>query len=240
MALAEELAAEVDRLFKSQWNFTKGRQVPTSDTSITFKNDGTHITATVLYADLADSTILVDQKPDWFAAEVYKAFLACAGKIVRSEGGEITAYDGDRIMAVYIGADQHDRAIRTAQKINAAVMFIINPALQTYPHAAGRGYVMKHVCGIDTSQLLVAKIGVRNASDLVWVGRAANYAAKLASEDDAFPTWVTWDAYEAATDRVKLEGGVGRNLWEPAFATKIPDQFLVMRSTSHWRVDGKV
>lgn len=240
MALSDDLTAEVSRLFKSEWNFTKGRVVPTSDTSITFKNDGSQINATVLYADLADSTILVDTKPDWFAAEIYKAFLACAGKIIKAEGGEITAYDGDRVMAVYIGADQYDRAIRTAQKINAAVLFVINPALQTYPHASGNGYVLKHVCGIDTSQLLVAKIGVRDASDFVWVGRAANYAAKLASEDDAFPTWVTWDAYAAATDRVKLVGGVGENLWQPAFATKIPGQFLVMRSTSHWTVDGKV
>ncbi len=30
---------------------------------------------------------------------LYKAYLHCAAKIISNEGGEITAYDGDRIMA---------------------------------------------------------------------------------------------------------------------------------------------
>jgi len=34
---------------------------------------------------------------------IYKTFLHCAAKIIRSHKGVITAYDGDRIIAVYIG-----------------------------------------------------------------------------------------------------------------------------------------
>jgi hypothetical protein len=48
----------------------------------------------VLYADLADSTKLVDEYQRPFAAEIYKTFLHCAGKIIRAEDGTITAYDG--------------------------------------------------------------------------------------------------------------------------------------------------
>lgn len=235
MGIKEDLEADVSRLFSSAWNITNGRVVPTSDTSITFKNDGTKIKATVLYADLADSTVLVDTKPDWFAAEMYKAFLACAGKLVRAEGGEITAYDGDRIMAVFIGADQHDCAVRAAQKINWAVLNIIRPGVAEYLDLKHRDYVLRHVVGIDTSELLVAKIGVRDNSDLVWVGRAANHAAKLASEDDAFQTYITADVYAGMTDRVRLVGGNGADLWHAVYSEKLPGQ-VVYRSNSYWTI----
>ena len=61
------------------------------------------IEGTVLYADLDSSTNLVDEYKPQFAAEMYKTYLHCAAKIIRSEGGTITSYDWDRIMAVYVG-----------------------------------------------------------------------------------------------------------------------------------------
>jgi class 3 adenylate cyclase len=51
-----------------------------------------------------------------FAAEIYKTFLHCAAKIIRSEDGVITAYDGDRIMAVFIGNAKNTSAVRAALK----------------------------------------------------------------------------------------------------------------------------
>lgn len=139
-----------------------------SDDSLKLGNDAVQLDATVLYADLADSTKLVDGRSASFAAEIYKTFLHCAARIVRSESGIITAYDGDRIMAVYIGGAKNTSAVRTALKINHAVSFIINPAkgLQ-YPNET---YALKHVVGIDSSKLFVARTGVRGANDLVWVG----------------------------------------------------------------------
>ena len=51
-----------------------------------------------------------------------------AARIIGSDGGDITAYDGDRIMAVYTGKKRNDKAVRSALKINFAVREIINPA----------------------------------------------------------------------------------------------------------------
>ena len=52
------------------------------------------------------------------------------GEIIRSEGGEITAYDGDRIMAVYIGDTKNTSAVQTAMKTYYAVDQIVMPALK--------------------------------------------------------------------------------------------------------------
>lgn len=227
------LSADVDALLNTQWSTRDGRVVP-DESSVTLGNDGVKITATVLYADLADSTIMVDTYPAWFAAEMYKAFLVCAAKIIRSEGGTITSYDGDRIMAVFLGELMSDRAIRSAQKINWAVLYIIRPKVTArYPNAA---FVLKHVCGVDCSELLAAKTGARNANDLVWVGPAANYAAKLSAMDDAWSTYTSFGVWQSASDRVRLTGGHGDDLFEPAYWPG-RGETLMMRSNSQWAID---
>jgi hypothetical protein len=48
--------------------------------------------AAVLYADLAESTGMVQKYVPLFSAEIYKTFLYAAAKVIRFEGGTITAY----------------------------------------------------------------------------------------------------------------------------------------------------
>src|SRR5690349_18620058 len=109
MGLKAELESEVAKVFQTQWTSRDGTVVP-DDQSVKLGNDAVKLTATVLYADLADSTRMVAAKTQMYSAEVYKTFLHCAAKIIRSQGGVITAYDGDRIMAVYIGDSKNTSA----------------------------------------------------------------------------------------------------------------------------------
>ena len=178
MGLGEDLKSEVLKVLQEEWSEREGRVVPDSD-DLKLSNDAVTLDGTVLYADLDDSTKLVDTKKPWFAAETYKCYLVCAARIIRSEGGEITSYDGDRIMAVFIGDTKNSSAARAALKVNFAVQKVINPAIrEEYPKTS---YSIKHVVGIDTSSLFVARTGIRGANDLVWVGRAANYDSLVKS-----------------------------------------------------------
>ena len=127
MSFYESLRQEVTKIFKQTWTERDGIKVPDSD-DIGLGNVAVKLDATVLYADISNSTRLVDLFPNYFAAEIYKSFLHCAAKIIRAEGGSITAYDGDRIMAVFIGNSKNTAAARTALKINYARQKIINPA----------------------------------------------------------------------------------------------------------------
>ena len=172
MGLKEDLTAEVRAFAVQNWgDIPNGYVVPTAD-SLTFANTGIHVNACVLYADLHRSTEMVDSLTEMHAAERYKAFLKCAAKIIKANDGTITAYDGDRVMGIYLGADKATRSIKTAFELNYAVQNIINPIfLAQYAHAQ---LSLRHTVGIDFGQLLVAKVGVRVDSDLVWVGPAAN------------------------------------------------------------------
>jgi len=208
VALKDDLETKVKAIFNDQWTTRNGTVVP-SDTSIGLGNDAVKIKAAVLYADLADSTQLVDGYKDWFAAAIYKSFLHCAAKIILAEGGAITAYDGDRIMAVFLGEDKESVAARTALKINWASKNIVQAKKDAkWPNDKFKLY---HVCGIDTSDLFVAKTGVRGSNDLVWVGRSANYAAKLSALDHNKATWITKAVYDALSDKSKYSNG--KDMW---------------------------
>ena len=89
---------------------------------------------------------------------------------------------------------------------------IINPAIKSlYPD---RTYEVKQSVGIDTSPLFVARTGIRGSNDLVWVGGAANYAAKLCSlRSGNYCSWITEAIYDGIHSSAKF-GTNGTNMWE--------------------------
>lgn len=231
MKNATELTALVKDIFNTKWATREGRVVPEA-TDIKLGNDAVTLDGTVLYADLADSTGLVQGYKDWFAAEVYKAYLMCASEMIRGNGGAITAFDGDRVMGVFIGDNKNSAAAKCALQINYSVTQIINPEIKAkYPTSA---YEVKQAVGIDTSSLFVAKTGVRGDNDLVWVGRAANYAAKLCTlRDGVFASIITSEVYNKLGDTSKYGGDPKQDMW-----TKFTWQetgLTAYRSSWHWK-----
>lgn len=230
MSLGDDLKTDVANIFRQAWTSRDGQKVPEPD-DLRLSNNTVKLNATVLYADLAESTQLVNKYLPEFAAEIYKTYLHCAAKIIRSEGGAITAYDGDRIMAVFIGDYKNTSAVRAALKINYAVKHIINPALKNQYKKTE--YVVKQTVGIDTSSLSVARTGIRGSNDLVWVGRAANYAAKLSSLSSGYPTWITSEVYKKMKGECKFTKGVP--MWEKRTWTAM-DGHIIYRSTWWWNI----
>ena len=225
MSLCDDLKADITKIFKDAWSTREGRKVP-DQSDIQLGNDAVKLEGTVLYADLAKSTHLVKKKKAFFAAEMYKSYLHCSAKIIRSQGGIITSYDGDRIMAVFIGDSKNTSAVKASLRINYIVRDVINPAiLNQYPNTDFR---MRQTVGIDTSSLFVARTGIRGSNDLVWVGRAANYAAKLTELTSDFPSWITHSVYKMLHKSVKYTDG--KSMWEARSWTSM-DNFPIYRSS---------
>lgn len=202
---------EIKTILESPWETRQGRKVPETD-DVSLENQGVGLTGTVLYADMADSTDLVDGYKPWFAAEIYKSYLAGACRVIRDRGGVITAFDGDRVMAVFIGTNKNSAAARAALSINYLAREINKLVNQQYPSTA---YTLRQSVGIDTSELFVARIGIRNSNDLVWVGRAANYAAKLCAFGDSdYPTVITKEVYSKLSASSKYAGNPRKTMWE--------------------------
>jgi len=232
VALLQDLQTEVSTIFRDRWESTAGRVVPVPS-SVGLGNKAIEFdSVTVLYADLDGSTTMVDAKGWQFSAEIYKTYLHCAAKIVKAQGGDITAYDGDRIMALFIGENKCTRAVRAALQLNGAVVNVINPALRKQYTTSD--FVVRHVVGVDMSPIRAARTGVRGDNDLVWVGRAANYAAKLTSLSSSTPTWITADVFNTMADSVKFYEG--KAVWQPRTWTQM-DNHSVYCSSWYWGIN---
>jgi len=212
MTSLNDITKEIQEIFETKWERRDGQKVPDAE-DVQLGNDAVILEGTVLYADLADSTALVKGYKDWFAAEVYKTYLVSACRIIRNNNGVITAFDGDRVMAVFIGDNKNTSAARCALQINYIVQKILNEKLkETYPNSS---YQIHQAVGIDSSDLFVARTGLRGSNDLVWVGRAANYAAKLCSLREGFySSYITELVYNSLKDDVKYGGDSKKNMWE--------------------------
>jgi class 3 adenylate cyclase len=228
MPLKEELESECREIFRAQWKTRVGVKIPAAE-EILLGNQAVELDAVVLYADLTESTKLVDQHNWEFAGEVYKTFLRCSARIIKSMEGEVTAYDGDRVMGIFIGSYKNSNAIKAALKINAARIFILQPAIKDL----GKDYTVKHTVGIDASTIRAARTGVRGANDIVWIGKAANWAAKLCSVDNSYPTWITESVYKNCIEECRTTKG--NSMWEARQWTAM-NNALVYRSNWHWNI----
>lgn len=222
MGLLSDLKSEVEDVFSQTWEVAEAQVVP-EPKNLKLSNEARYFNrVTILYADLSGSTRLVDNSSWQIAGEIYKTYLLCAARIIRSLDGEITAYDGDRIMGVFMDGSQTSNAAKCGLQLNWAVKNILNPNFQAqYPK---ENYVIKQVVGIDTSEIRAARIGVRGGNDLVWIGRAANYAAKLTESRNDYPTWITDEAFGRLRDWAKFGGNPKRLMWEEFKWTQMKDR----------------
>jgi hypothetical protein len=117
MSVADDVRKEVKDILSTTFSERDVDEVPDTD-DVKLGNDAVNIDATVLYADLAESTAMVNGYRPWFAAMVYKSFLLSACRMIRNCDGTITAFDGDRVMGVFVGGLKNSNAAKAALQIN--------------------------------------------------------------------------------------------------------------------------
>lgn len=207
-----ELTTAVDSIVKTGWDLRVGQVIPETE-DITLGNAGVTLEATVLYADLADSTelALYDQE---IAAEVCKAYLVGTTRLIKAAGGEIRSFDGDRVMGVFMGKSKNTSAAKAALKINYFFTRVLEPAfLSFYAQLQDSPFKFAQSVGIDTGEIRAVRAGIRNSNDLVWVGRAPNIAAKLSSvREPHYSTYITEAVYDKLHDSAKRFDG--QDMWE--------------------------
>jgi class 3 adenylate cyclase len=233
MSIVEDIKKDVKEILESKWEKRDGIVVPETD-DIKLKNDAVCLKGTILYADLYDSTGLVNSYKDYFVAEIYKTYLVSACRLIRLNEGVVTAFDGDRVMAVFLGDSKNSNAAKTALNINYVVQDIINKLIkERYPNS---GYQIQQSVGIDTSDIFVARTGIRGSNDLVWVGRSANYAAKLCSlRESNYVTYITENVFNALNEETKYSHEPKICMWEK-YMWK--DQGIIVYRSNWWWSPG--
>ena len=206
-----DIASDTSSIFKTKWERRKGKIVPDSE-SVRLGNDAIEIEAAVLYADLASSTALVSGYKDYFAAEIIKSFLLASCSVIRNNEGEIVSFDGDRVMAIFIGDRKCTNAAKSGLQISSAINEINTCLKETYTKT---NYVVDYAVGIDVSDLFIIRTGIRGSNDLSWIGEAANTAAKLSQvRGRSEKVFITSSVYSRMADSSKYGGKENLCMWK--------------------------
>jgi hypothetical protein len=70
---------------------------------------------------------------------------------------------------------------------------------------------------------------------LVWVGRAANYASKLAALPETYSSYITADVYNNMHTSAKTSNGEGKEMWTPLTWNEFNDA-RIYGSSWRWTV----
>lgn len=237
MGLTDDISAAVTKVICSDWNSRKGTIVPSTD-SVALSNGAVEVDAVYLYADLADSTGLARDFTRTTAAKVIRAYLDGTCRVIRSCGGEIRSFDGDRVMAVFMGGTKNTAAADCALKIHYVVEKIVRPKVEAnLSSIKTQGFQVKHCVGVDTGTALIVRGGVRGHNDLVSIGRAPNVAAKLSDiRSGNYRSYITKDVFNSMLDRAKYSSGPEPKLmWDGPYTREVGGKEITVYKSTWWR-----
>ncbi|MNQ94599.1 hypothetical protein D3C85_1101210 [compost metagenome] len=117
-------------------------------------------------------------------------------------------------MGIFKGTTQNTDAVNCARKIDYVVFKIISPnAVKKFSSVSRNKITIKHCIGIDVGESRAVRAGVRNNNDLIWIGRAPSFAAKL-SDIREFPysVFISKPCFLKLAESAKKSGD--KNIWE--------------------------
>lgn len=207
MAWVDTLTSEIETILTTKWDERNGNVVPESN-DITLKDGAVKIEGTFLYADLAGSSGLAKLCPWSTTAKIIRAYLDCCTRSIRAHGGEVRSFDGDRVMAIFKGDSPNTSAARCAREIDWMVEKVLNPkANEKFESVQKNSIHIKHCVGIDTGTAVAVRAGIRNNNDLIWIGRAPSFAAKLSDvREYPYSVYITKACYDKLADSSKKTG----------------------------------
>ncbi|HYF04131.1 MAG TPA: adenylate/guanylate cyclase domain-containing protein [Patescibacteria group bacterium] len=229
MALLDTLTSEVDTILNITWDERSGNVIPET-TDVVLRNGAVKIEATFLYADLAGSSILAKLCPWEITAKIIRAYLDISVRLIRTHGGEIRSFDGDRVMGIFTGDSPNTSAANCARKIDWVVEKIINPkAKANFQSIRENDIQITHCIGIDKGEVRAVRSGIRNNNDLIWIGKAPSFAAKLSDiRDYPYCIYLSKESYNRLNDSAKKNGDL--NIWESKTVQISSDSYTAYRT----------
>lgn len=233
MALKDDLTSSVQGILGKSFKERDGQKIPTSD-DVSLTDGAVKLDAAFIYADLAGSGLIAKQCPWDTTAKIIRAYLDCATRIIRARGGEIRSFDGDRVMGVFIGDAKRSSAVKAALQIQWATRHLIEPeAIERFTSVKNNNVKIRQACGVDVGISRAVRAGIRNNNDLIWIGRAPSFAAKLSdAREYPYCTFISEDVYKRLNDESKYSKGV--DMWEQRTMTFAGVSETCYRSSYWW------
>ncbi|MGO6822236.1 adenylate/guanylate cyclase domain-containing protein [Rhizobium ruizarguesonis] len=234
MANESFLKDRVETLFRTSFEQRDGRVVPTT-ADVALKNGAVKIEAAFLYSDLAGSSKLSETCPWSTTAKIIRAFLDCSTRLIIKHGGHVRSFDGDRVMGVFVGDSKNSNASICGREIHWSVRNIIQPAAaKQFKSISDNGIEIRNCSGIDVGDVRAVRSGIRDSNDLIWIGKAASFSAKLSDvRETGFCTYISSRTYNKLSKEAKFNDE-GKNMWE-ARPFDFSDETETVYRSAHWK-----
>ena len=231
MALIDDLRNKVQEYFNQPYTTKETSIVPGTDYSkLTFGNNGLVAELAFLFVDIRKSSQMHEVYGYKTAALIYQSFHEMCVRIIIHNNGNVRAFDGDRIMGVFAGDSKRGNAVKAAMNIRWAISNILNKKLTT-PLSVG--------CGIEAGKTLITKVGKGrdiNNQDLIWIGKACNYASHLCQVADN-AVIVSEEVYGRLSEYKKYsDDNPKKSMWVRSQVNIKGKAIWVYKSTWEWGV----
>src|SRR6266545_4210210 len=131
MGLLEEATADVDNYLAGTYDVTKPQDVPDND-DVPLGKKAMEFEATVLFVDVRQSTDITDSFRRQTAAKMMKAYFSGAVRIINANGGAVRSFNGDGMLAFFMGDPRSTPAVKAAMHIDWFVSELLQPKFGKY------------------------------------------------------------------------------------------------------------
>lgn len=139
---------------------------------------------TMLFSDIRGYTAFSETVTPEQVIEVLNRYFEIQSDIVEQHSGDIDKFVGDELMAMFVGEDKEDRAVRCGVDIKEAL---------AASFGANSGRELAVGIGIASGDVVLGAMGARDRMDYTVLGSTVNLAARLCSKAGPWQVLVDQD-----------------------------------------------
>jgi class 3 adenylate cyclase len=180
-----ELDEIVKRHLGDNYQFERVEHVPHRG-ALALGSTAFQVEATVLSVDIRQYSGMTNMLGQEIVTRMLRAFFNGSVRLVARANGQVADFNGDGMIILFTGNDRTERAVRAAAEIRWFLSNVLRPMFARY-FTDDRAVLVRVEgfdvgCGIDDGLVLISRVGSDDFSDIAWVGRSVNTAAKLCKD----------------------------------------------------------
>jgi adenylate cyclase len=231
-----DLNKMVDGYLAGTYKTTEPRGVP-NPVDIPLGNQAAKLDATALFIDLRQSSDITNAFRRQTAAKMLKSYFDGSVRIINQNTGQVRSFNGDGMLALFVGDKQSNNAVRAAMQVRWFVEHVLWPKFNGYFDAnkAARGARLNFSigAGLDKGDIYAVRVGIRGTNDVAWVGRCTNTAAKLSNVlHHPRSIGITRAVYHRLNNDRKYSDG--RHMWSDESFDHFGGVSRAYRTTAFW------
>lgn len=238
MSFKSELEEMVSDYLEGEYETYKPQGVPKPE-DLPLGNEAAKLEATALFIDIRQSSDITNAFRRQTAAKMVKGYFDGSVRIIRANNGEVRSFNGDGMLALFVGDARSTNAVKAAMQVDWFVGNILKPEIAQYfennQSASEQNLDFNIGCGLDDGHIFAVRVGIRGTNDVAWVGRCSNTAAKLASSVSSsfHNVGITRAVYEMLNDS-KVYNGSGTHMWSEEEFDEYGGVTRAIRTTNYW------